>query len=445
MILLIGIIVVLLIIFTFAIYNSEDAIFGNEDIYEYVDNNTETYNGTGENHIGGKYEDIPMQLLDIIKPYLKEQGAEHFELYLEDYYDYSRSEIKKAKQKAKKLKDIAGKYSYIYYLLSDIYEDHLYDNVYEFMHEADIDYSAFVNEELKPYIIKSRGDYKVKDNTKIYNMFKKIGYTVTKPKIKKFLKKNKVFKLTSMVAKMPDKKQSAYLMKKSSYEPDMVGLISRGYNYFYDDTEDKIEEVIYPKLPKTKTIRKIYAPSGTMSFLDKLKYERKLLREAEQRRRDLERIQIENMNKQQRQELYDLRKKIENQQKIITNQEQEGRKKYEETKAEINKHDRIQEMGEDDVYRYQLELFRKALENDAELKQQAMDARANGTIREFMDRWLIENNLVYGMGQKNKYDNMDDMNGMNGMDDMDIVGNMEYELVPEWELMTELEETLNIK
>lgn len=159
----------------------------------------------------GGYPDIAKDALKLLKPHLK--STENLEEYLEDYYGYTPSEIKKSKEKSKKLTyDVGKKNAYLYYLLSDIIDNNQYDNVYELLYDASIDASVLEDDNS---IKKLSRKYTKKEEMSFKKMFKKMGLDFTAAEFNKFIKKNKYF-----------------TKKGNKIIPDTIGLMAQAWNYF---------------------------------------------------------------------------------------------------------------------------------------------------------------------------------------------------------------------
>lgn len=260
----------------------------------------------------GAYDDVAKDILKIIKPYMKTKSSQaNFEEYLEDYFDYSPIEIRKAREKSKKLiKDVGKQRAYLYYLLSDIVDNNRYDNAYEMLYDASVDASSFVNEDDKITIQKMSRKYTKSEETMLKKIFKKMDLDISLIGLRRFLRKNK------------------YFMKKGRKTvPDTIALMSQAWNFFEVDDEepDVIKIRRKPKLRKGRTLLAI------------LQDERKedLYREKEQLRREKEQLQREKENEKQEKEREKLRR-VEGEE-ILRRVIEEGEKQGERhTREQLN-------------------------------------------------------------------------------------------------------------
>jgi hypothetical protein len=122
------------------------------------------------------------EVIEIMRPYLKEFGTKKIEKYLEDRYDLRASQIRMIKKKKGK-----APYKYLYSLVDYIVNDNDYD-VYEFLDESQIDGSSFSGKEVDPY--DSPGEYTAREEETIRKIARDMGISMSTYELRKFITSN---------------------------------------------------------------------------------------------------------------------------------------------------------------------------------------------------------------------------------------------------------------
>ena len=207
---------------------------------------------------GGSRQSDSMYVLELMGPYTKQYGTKDIESYLEESYDYTSYGIKRMKRKSKRLKpDVGAKQAYLYYLITDIMDKNKY-SPYEFLQEADIEFSKCAPD----VTFRSRKHTK-KEEAEIKKILKDMGLTYTPAEFRKFVK-------------------TPYLKKiGNKLSIDELAVMGQAYNEFYEEVRVKPVPVIVPKQP---TLRDLILARELQNERDaaKLLYERRHLQAREQ-------------------------------------------------------------------------------------------------------------------------------------------------------------------
>ena len=332
---------------------------------------------------GAREMDIAEETYNLLKPYVKEQGTKHISEYLENRHDYTSSQIRDMKKKSQSLRKEVGTGAYLYYLIVDIIDKNNITSAYEFLIENDIDYSAFVSDEIKQYVLEAEGNYTKLEEKNIKTIFSKAGITWSLSKLRKFLKKYKYFKIKPKYLKSP----VSILKKKTSYEPDIIGLLGQAYlyNIEYDSDEFYIPTIAKPAKPVNK-------------FLEQLKYERMLL----DRLKDEKNILLSQMVNAESAEVKKLQNELAQVKSKAKEQEQEIREKELAAKEEYQKRQNIEQEEKNmdrKIFEMQSQKYAEALSENPALREETQRRIDEGEDpRALFDEWLILNNLILGDG-----------------------------------------------
>lgn len=318
----------------------------------------------------------------LIHPYLDELGEEHFVYYLKTVYDYTNTQISRAKMKSKSFEDAYEDFPLVAYLLSDIFSKYEY-STYDFLVEAEIDYSVFCAPEVAS-AMKEGFTLTKKQKSDISKALKDANIVLTKKQLQELYDDAK-FKLKKKYATMSIAKLKPHLKKKSTYELDIVGTLATAYKIAGESM------VVKPKIPEAKPkiiVKKEYVPA--MSLLDQLRYERALVQRIKEEKLMFEKLLEKEKNALYEKRIKELEKELDQQRTSLNKSEEEAEKRL----GTSSREDRDM-----NIFEQQKRLYREALENDPELlrehKRRLDEGEAGMTL---FDEWLIKNNLVSGMG-----------------------------------------------